>query len=308
MIPLDEKALDAYFKGKMQRSILGVYKRLSYFIRKNSVILEDVHKRLEIIRAISFGKISEEFMHESLRDDYAEAQKAMDLYNKTIKGVEFWLVNLNSSYNMGKFLRDSGIPPGDVNITQKELDGLWQFTYGKHLERFEKVQTLLLKLKVLLQQQIWLLKGVGETNFLRGFTENQKINLTFEEERKTFWELAKVAQVTTTEINETKQALETQIIKAKAKFKAIKRIMEKDYEVDMQDRTAVERQVVRLNYLLGSLALIRDIPDDMQQKSMRSGWGWLMGANKKDKELTSTGQMLSIKLVKVAKGVVPIPL
>ena len=305
MIPLDEKALDVYFKGKVERAILGVYKRLSYFIRKNGVILEDVNKRLEIIQAITFGKISEDFMHESLRADLVEAQKTMDLYNQTIKGIEFWLVNLNSSYDLGNFLRDNGVPVGDVNVYRKELDELWQFTYGRHLERFEKVQNLLLKMKVLLQQQIGMLNKVGETNFLKGFTENRRIYLNFKDERKTFWELAKIAQVTTTEINETKQALKRRIIKADAKLKALKGIMAKDYEVDLQDRTIVERQVVKLNYLLGSLALIKEIPDDMKQKSMKSGWQWLMGANKEDRELTSTGLMLSNKLVKATKGFIP---
>ena len=303
-LPLDEHLLNEYFGGKMNRAIYGVHKRLAFFIRKSSVIIEDVHERVKMMGKMEFGKITKEFMEASLRDDMQEAGKSLNHYDRTYRSIEFWLTNLNSSYNLGKFLRDNGVPPGNVYIQAQTLKDLWRVSYGKHLERFEKIKSLLLEMRAELAFQIKTLGLVEKTNFLEGISEHSQINESFERERALFWELVKISKVTRVEQRKLSNALGAEITKAQAIIQAKRGIMNRDFNTDMKDRNLMERQVVRLTYTLGAVALIADIPDEMIKKGIGKPLDWLLGRNKKG--LSESGTMIRNQLVKGLRQLSPI--
>jgi hypothetical protein len=306
MIPLDADQLDAYLSGRMNKLILSIYKRMNIFIRMNSVIIEDVYNRVKMMRKMEYGKITREFMAASLRDDQVEVDKSKKLYARIIQSIEFSMVNLNSSYNLGQFLRDNGVPPGQVRIEAQMLRDLWQKCYGTHLARIEKMKTLLAEMKGELENQENKLVVVGKTSFLEGIYEHQQINDSFERERAMFWEFVKISRVTRAEQKQMENLLGAQIIKVQAHFKAVRGIMDRDLQVDLQERNLMERQVVRLTYTLGAVALLADVPDEMLKRGIGGPLDWLLGRKKKG--LSESGTMLRNQLVKALKQLAPIPI
>lgn len=282
-------AIPQFVENKVGTRIIQIYQHLATFIEETGPIIEDVYQRVQIIENLPLGKIKRNIIEDSLRNDLEEAKKSLATYNRIYGRTDLYLGLMTSNFRLPQYLQENNISPEQINYFQKELQIYWEATYGTHLDHLEKCKNALDKLRKILEQEVRYLETIPQEKYLTALEDSTKLRELFKEERETFWNLVKTAEMSPEQTNQVKSIVNAHIKKTRIQLIAFGKIVKTGTKEDIdQSRNQLEKAILILTYLIGALSIISEIPRTFKKKVLFNIFNRLSDEEK----LSNTGKAL----------------
>ncbi len=264
--------LESFISHKGDKHIPTLFSALALFIKKNGPVMEDVHKRLQILQATPFGQIQKEIMEKSLRSDLADAKKGMYMYNVVYHVFQNRLIMLTSNYTARRYLYDEfGIRTASA-LYEHDFSLIFSATYGKLLERLKLIEEKLRVIRDCLQKQITLLEMLesDQVPYLQGLKERDQIRDLFLKERETFHEIALLSNMAENESNELLAVVQTHVLRLRQSLMAHVGIIKGNIGKDLaESRSKSEKAIVVFAFLLQFVVVVKSIKQILGIKAFK---------------------------------------
>ena len=257
-----------FVEGNVQGRMYIIFDALRTFVDENGPIIEQINAQTILLDKQEFRAVLKMHIEDLFRKDAEGAKKSLATYNRIFGRIEHHLAMMSSNFQLPSFLAENGIDAQEIGVIQDAIRAYWNDTYGPIMQDIRTAKEKLDILRKMLDEEVKILESMPATSFFEGFEKSHELRNLFQQERSTFWELAKHLKASEKTFQTIDILFKIERRKIKEMILAYIRVIKKGMQTDWNETLSIRKALLLLAYLLGAVNVFMNLKKLFVTKSV----------------------------------------
>ncbi|MBS3168640.1 hypothetical protein J4216_05935 [Candidatus Woesearchaeota archaeon] len=263
----------SFVDGKVQKNMFFIFMMVQKLIDDTAPQIEEVNARINTFGRKSFSSLNRRDTEEYIGRNRQNAEKGLQWYRVTMNSLGNRIAIISSNFGLTKFLIENGLNEDEVIEVQKEVNNYWNQTYSPLISKVKTMDILLYSLYISLSKQVTMLRRLPQLSYFEALESFQELKELFDQERNTFWDLAKSLEITREELDQTRNLFYTQRKKLVEMLKAHSKLIKEGMSAELaMSEGNIRKSLVVLFYFAGVLLIIYNIKSLTLKGAIKRGF------------------------------------